>query len=82
MGSKTENDDVTSRTLVLETCRAVASDADAPANARIAAARLLAELLGIAGRLQAGAIDAGEGAYSEMSAEDLDREIARLSRKG
>jgi hypothetical protein len=42
----------------------------------------MAELLGLVGRIQAAAIDAGEGAYSEMSAAEIDRQIALLSKKG
>ena len=75
------NEPTGSRALVTATCREVAADPDAPAAARIAAARLLAEMLGLAGKLQSGAIDAGEGSASEMSAADIDREIARLSKR-
>jgi hypothetical protein len=74
-------DALSPRDLVTATCHEVAADRSAPAAARIAAARLLAEMLGLAGKLQAGAIDAGEGAHSEMSAAELDREIARLAKK-
>ena len=41
----------------------------------------MAELLGLVGKIQASAIDAGQGAEAEMTAADIDREIARLSKK-
>jgi len=80
--SQSQGEALSPRALVVDTCRAVASDPDAPAAARIAAARLMAELLGLVGRIQAAAIDAGEGAYSEMSAAEIDRQIALLAKKG
>ena len=80
--SQREGEALSPRALVVDTCRAVAADPDAPAAARIAAARLMAELLGLVGKIQASAIDAGEGAYSEMSAAEIDRQIALLSKKG
>jgi hypothetical protein len=69
---------ISARALVVATCRAIATDCEAPAAARVQAARTLAEMLGLLGRAQAGAIDAGEEREAEMSAAELDREIQRL----
>ena len=79
--SQRDGEALGSRALVVATCRSIAADSDAPAAARIAAARLMAELLGLVGKIQASAIDAGQGAEAEMTAADIDREIARLSKK-
>ncbi len=70
----------TTRALILETCRTVATDPNAPAAARVQAARTLAEMAGLLGKVQTGALDTGETREAEMSPEDIDRELARLAR--
>jgi hypothetical protein len=62
------------------TLREVARDEQAPAAARAAAARTLLELLGEIGRLQEARRNASDSPLGEMSAADLEREIARLAR--
>lgn len=67
------------KALSLAALQAVAGDATAPAAARAAAARTLLEYLGEIGRLQEARRDARDAPLGEMSASDLDREIARLA---
>jgi hypothetical protein len=59
--------------------RAVSADTKAPAAARAAAARTLLEMLGAVGRLQEKDAGTGTRALSEMSAVELDNELARLA---
>ncbi len=74
MTSELNNLDLSIRTL-----RAVCEDAAAPAAARAQAARTLLEATG---HLRSGGADeARRKDLSEMTAEELDREIARLSGK-
>lgn len=73
---------VSTRQIILDTCRDIARDTNAPPAARVQAARTLAEMAGLLGKTQAGAIDMGETRAAEMSPEDIDRELARLSGTG
>jgi hypothetical protein len=72
----------TVREIVLRTCREIAGDSAAPPAARVQAARTLAEMAGFLGKVQTGALDTGETREAEMSPEDIDRAIARLSGTG
>lgn len=76
----TEEISTSDRDLVLQTLRGVCLDDDAPAAARAQAARSLAEIVGLLGRLQASPLEAGRS-MTELSAAELDAEIARLSGK-
>ncbi len=66
------------RAVILETCRTIAVDNSAPHAARVQAARTLAEMAGLIGKVQSGALDTGETREAEMLPDDIDREIARL----
>jgi hypothetical protein len=65
--------------IAIETLQGVCEDLLAPAAARAAAARTLLELLGEIGRLQVEKRSGTESPLGELSAVDLDREIARLA---
>jgi hypothetical protein len=67
------------KALSIEVLVGVAQDSTAPAAARAAAARTLLELLGEIGRLQVEKRSGTESPLGELSAADLDREIARLA---
>jgi hypothetical protein len=67
------------RDSVLDVLRDVALDRDAPAAARVQAARTLAEMAGLIGRVQSAPMDDGTLAESEMTPEAIDREIKRLA---
>jgi hypothetical protein len=67
------------KALSIEVLQEVARDRAAPAAARAAAARTLLELLGEIGRLQVEKRSGTESPLGELSAADLDREIARLA---
>jgi hypothetical protein len=56
----------------------VASDKLAPPAARVAAARTLAEMAGLIGRVQSSGLDTGTQAETELTSDELDRELARL----
>jgi|SRR6185295_16180673 len=68
------------KSVAIATLRSVASDISAPAAARAAAARTLLELLGEIGRLQVEKRAGSESPLGEMSAAELEHEIARLAR--
>ena len=70
---------LTTRQVVLETCRQVALDKSQPAAARVQAARTLAEMAGYLGKVQTAALDTGESRHAEMTPQDIDRELQRLS---
>lgn len=70
---------VSVRQAVIQTCQSIALDPSAPAAARVQAARTLAEMAGLLGKIQSAALDTGETREAEMSPEDIDREILRLS---
>lgn len=76
---ETPADPVSVRAVVVQTCLAIAQDPGSPSAARVQAARTLAEMAGLLGKVQTTALDTGETRDSEMTAEDIDRELARLS---
>jgi hypothetical protein len=75
-----ENNDLPIRDVAVIVLREVALDKAAPAAARGAAARSLAEIAGLLGRNAEGAQDIESKSLSEMNASEIDAEIRRLSR--
>lgn len=73
---------VSLRQTVLDTCLGVCRDPLSKPGERVQAARTLAEMAGLLGKVQTGALDTGETRQSEMAPEDIDRAIARLSGTG
>ena len=73
---KTDNE---IRDLAINTLVGVCEDADAPSAAKAQAARTLAEIINLLGKNSAGD-GLAEKSLSDMTAQELDREIMRLSR--
>ena len=73
-------DELTQRSL--ETLRSVAADAAAPAAARTAAARTLAEIAGLVGRRKTEQPQGDGRPTAELSLDELDKEIAALQALG
>ena len=69
------------KALCVAVLREICADKAAPAQSRQAAARSLAELAGLIGRNSEPERDLAGKALSDMTAHELDAEIARLSRK-
>ena len=78
--SKPVHDKEYLRSVAITALVAVAKDAQAPAAARAAASRTLLESLGDIGRLQE-TVRQAEKPLNEMSANEVDQEIARLRLK-
>lgn len=72
--------DLTLRDSILHVLKDVALDHAAPAAARVQAARTLAEMAGLIGRVQTGTLDDGTQAETELTPEQIDREIRRLAK--
>lgn len=70
---------LTPREVALGVFLEVAQDKSQPGTARVQAARNIAEMLGLVGKVQVTALDTGETREAEMTPEALDREILRLS---
>ena len=67
--------------LAIAVLREVAADRAAPAQSRQAAARSIAEIVGLLGKNSEPERDLTGKALSDMTAAELDAEINRLSRK-
>jgi hypothetical protein len=69
------------RETVLSVCQDIALDKTAPPAARVQAARTLAEMAGLIGKVQNSAMMTGETQATEMTPEDIDRELATLAQR-
>ncbi len=75
--------ELTNKDLAIAVLREVAADRAAPAQSRQAAARSIAEIVGLLGKNAVEASDSETKSLSELSVQELDAEIRRLgSRSG
>ena len=79
-----ENNDLEAlslKDLAVETLRQVCLDKGAPAQSRAAAARSIAEIVGLLGKNSEAISDNSSKDLSQLSAAELDKEIARISKR-
>lgn len=67
--------------LAIETLRQVCLDVGAPAQSRAAAARSIAEIVGLLGKNSESLADNSTKDLGAMTAAEIDKEIARLSKQ-
>ena len=67
--------------LAIETLRQVCLDQGAPAQSRAAAARSIAEIVGLLGKNSEAISDTSAKDLSSMTAQELDAEIRRIGKK-
>jgi hypothetical protein len=80
----TENNDLGAldlKSLAIETLRQVCLDVGAPAQSRAAAARSIAEIVGLLGKNAEVISDTSGKDLSSMTAAELDAEIKRISKQ-
>jgi len=80
--SKNNDLDMPLRDVAIQTLRQVALDTTAPAAARGAAARSIAEICGLLGKNAEGVKDVEAKSLNDLSVDELDAEIRRLTPGG
>jgi hypothetical protein len=70
--------ETTLRQAVLDVLQEVAGDRTAPPAARVQAARTLAEMAGLIGRVQSSGLDVSSASETELGPDELDRELERV----